>query len=117
MGYDRGDSFPFDFEPNGFPFGSKSNGKLSLRSYPIQCERNYKYSFLSVTYTLTRILPNIGKIPFLSVRMHHNLNKSNRYQKNVGSKIPYIGVCSTKIGEISSKKSNFFKMRKSPINL
>ena len=21
MGYDRGDSFPFDFEPNGFPFG------------------------------------------------------------------------------------------------
>ena len=23
MGYDRGDSFPFDLEPNGFPFGSK----------------------------------------------------------------------------------------------
>ena len=21
MGYDRGDSFLFDFEPNGFPFG------------------------------------------------------------------------------------------------
>ena len=21
MGYDRGDSFPFDFEPNGIPFG------------------------------------------------------------------------------------------------
>ena len=21
MGYDRGDSFPFDFEPNGSPFG------------------------------------------------------------------------------------------------
>ena len=29
MGYDRGDSFPFDFKPNGIPFGSKSNGKLS----------------------------------------------------------------------------------------
>jgi len=27
MGYDRGDSFPFDFEPNGIPFGSKSKGK------------------------------------------------------------------------------------------
>ena len=25
-GYDRGDSFPFDFEPNGNPFGSKSKG-------------------------------------------------------------------------------------------
>ena len=47
MGYDRGDSFSFDFEPNGFPFGSKSKGKLSPRSYPIQCERNWKYSFLS----------------------------------------------------------------------
>ena len=33
MGYDRGDSFPFDLEPNGFPFGSKSKGKLSPRSY------------------------------------------------------------------------------------
>ena len=48
MGYDRGNSFPFDFEPNGFPFGSKSKGKLSPRSYPIQCERKWKYSFLIV---------------------------------------------------------------------
>ena len=24
MGYDRGDSFPFDFEPNGFLFGSEN---------------------------------------------------------------------------------------------
>ena len=31
MGYDYGDSFPLDFEPNGISFGSKS-----------------KYSFLSV---------------------------------------------------------------------
>ena len=48
MGYDRGDSFPFDFEPNGISLGSKSKGKLSLRSYPIQCGRKWKYSFLSV---------------------------------------------------------------------
>ena len=47
MGYDRGDSFPFDFELNGIPFGSKSKGKLSLRSYPIQCERKWIHSFLS----------------------------------------------------------------------
>ena len=39
MGYDRGDSFPLDFEPNGIPFGSKSKGKLSPRSYRIQCEK------------------------------------------------------------------------------
>ena len=49
MGYDRDDNFPFDFKPNGIPFGSKSKGKLSPRSYPIQCERNWKDSFLSVT--------------------------------------------------------------------
>ena len=48
MGYDRGDSFPFYFEPTGIPFGSKSKGKLSPRSYPIQCERKWNYSFLSV---------------------------------------------------------------------
>ena len=47
MGYDRGDSFPFDFEPNGITFGSKSKGKLSPRSHPIQCERKWKYNFLS----------------------------------------------------------------------
>ena len=45
MGYDRGDSFPLDFEPNGIPFSSKLKGKLSPRSYPIQCER--ESSFLS----------------------------------------------------------------------
>ena len=48
MGYDRGDSFPFDFEPNGIPFGSKWKGKLSPRSYPIQFERKYKSSFPGV---------------------------------------------------------------------
>ena len=48
MGYNRGDSFPFDFEPNGISFGSKSKGKLSPRSYPIQCERKWNTIFLSV---------------------------------------------------------------------
>ena len=28
MGYDRGDSFPLNFEPNGIPLGSKWKGKL-----------------------------------------------------------------------------------------
>ena len=51
MGYDRGDSFSFDFEPNGIPFGSKSKGKLSPRSHPNQCEMKWKHSFLSVRYT------------------------------------------------------------------
>ena len=47
MGYYYGDSFPFDFEPNGKPFGSKSKGKLSPRSYPIQVERKWNTSFLN----------------------------------------------------------------------
>ena len=48
MEYDRGDSFSFDFEPNGFPFGPKSKGKLSPRSYPIEFEWKSNKSFLSV---------------------------------------------------------------------
>ena len=48
MGYDHGDSFPVDFEPNGNPFGSKLKGKLSPRSYPIQFERKWNSSFLSI---------------------------------------------------------------------
>ena len=48
MRYSRGDSFPLDFEPNGIPFGSKSKGKLSPRSYPTLFERKWKHSFLSV---------------------------------------------------------------------
>ena len=44
----RSDSgFPFDFEPNGFPFGSKSKGKLSPRSCPIEFHRKWNVSFLS----------------------------------------------------------------------
>ena len=53
MGYDRGDSFPNDFKPNGIPFGSKSKGKLSPRSYPIQFERNWNTSFLSAPASRT----------------------------------------------------------------
>ena len=59
MEYDRGDSFPFDFEPNGIPFGSKSKGKLSLRSYPIQCERKWKHNFLSAAAGLIKYLDNL----------------------------------------------------------
>ena len=39
MGYDRDDSVPFDFEPNGIPLNSKSKGTLSTRLYPIRFER------------------------------------------------------------------------------
>ena len=58
-GYDRGDSIPLDFESNGIPFGLKLKGELSPRLYPIQCERKWKYSFLSVVYCgLYRLLAN-----------------------------------------------------------
>ena len=48
MGYDRGDSLPFNFlNQMEFQLCLKSKGKLSPRSYPIQCERKWKDSFLS----------------------------------------------------------------------
>ena len=52
MGYDRGDSFPLDFEPNGIPFGSISKGKPSPRSYPIQFVKKWKSSYFSIEYIL-----------------------------------------------------------------
>ena len=30
MGYDRGDSFPFDFEPNGIQFGSENRKEKNM---------------------------------------------------------------------------------------
>ena len=54
MGYDRGDSFHFDFEKNGIPFSSKSKIRLSPRSYPIQFERKWKSIFLSVDNLVRR---------------------------------------------------------------
>ena len=67
MGYGHGDSFPFDFEPNGIPFGSKSKGKLSLRLYPIQCE--WKYSFQSE--------PKLFQFFNRRTLVYESLNKSN----------------------------------------
>ena len=70
MGYNRGDNFPFDFEPNGFPFDLKSKEKLSPRSHPIQFERKWKYSFLSVDdYFLHLIIINPGR-PLLLLYMY-----------------------------------------------
>ena len=65
MGYDRSDSFPFDFEPNGIPFDSKSKGKLSPRSYPIQSERKCKYSFLSEAAPHTLEIYAVNNIFFI----------------------------------------------------
>ena len=55
MEYDRGDSFPFNFERNRIPFGSKSKEKLSPRSYPIQYERKWRHSFLGVARVYRRL--------------------------------------------------------------
>ena len=51
MGNDRGDSFPIDLNQMEFHLGSKLKGKLSRRSYPIQYERKWNTSFLSVLFS------------------------------------------------------------------
>ena len=47
MEYDRDDTFPFDFEPNGIQSGSELKIKLSPRSYSIQFRNKWKSIFLS----------------------------------------------------------------------
>ena len=62
MGYDRGDSFLFDFEPNGNSFGSKSNEKLSVQTHPIQFDRKLNSSFIigrSILRTEERFLARV----------------------------------------------------------
>ena len=90
MGYDRGDSFPFDFESNGFPFGSKSKGKLSPRSYPIQCERKWKCSFLSVYFPagLLCILGLISSLPSLAILCHRTFQSLD----SLGTMGPWMAV-------------------------
>ena len=69
MGYNRGDSFPFDFEPNGNIFGSKSKGKLSPQSYPIQCEGKWKYNFFQCTRLHNLIF--LGRYDRITVRVNY----------------------------------------------
>ena len=64
MEYDRGESFLFDFEPNGIPFGSenrKENCHPPIISHSIKKEREYEsfLSVLTVTYTLAAIGNNV----------------------------------------------------------
>ena len=59
MGYGCGDSFYFNFVPNGIPFGSKSKGNLSPQPYPIRFEGKWKYSFLSVPFKCEGISPHV----------------------------------------------------------
>ena len=56
MGYDRGDSFPFGFEPDGIQFGSKSKGKLSPRSFNVKGIGNIVLS----VYSIATILRMVG---------------------------------------------------------
>ena len=40
MGYDRGDSFSFDFEPNGIPFGSNRKENCHHDHIPFNVKGN-----------------------------------------------------------------------------
>ena len=73
MGYDRGKSSTFYFEPNGNPFGSKSKGKLFPWSYPIQFERKWNTSFLSaVDFERTEIVILVKIAVELCLNTLHN---------------------------------------------
>ena len=70
MEYDRGESFPSDFEPNEILIGSKSKGKLSPRPYPIQYERKWNTSLHNVGSLRTITAPAITAF---GMCLHHVL--------------------------------------------
>ena len=86
MGYDRGDTFSFDFDLNETSFGSKLKGKLSPRSYPIQCERKWNTSFLSVPDTrLVQTLKSAGDPRHLKTGTQENNKYHDDFRYNGGS--------------------------------
>ena len=58
-------SFRYSRQPNRNLFGSKAKGKLSPRLYPIQFERKWETSFVSVIHLMT-----------LSIRLYIQRNRS-----------------------------------------
>ena len=65
--YDRSDSFPFDYEPNGIPFGSRSKGKLSVQSFPFQFERKKNLIFSVIVSKTLKNIANNGT----SIKLKH----------------------------------------------
>ena len=60
MGYDRGDSFPFDFESNGIPFGSENRkGTCHHDHIPFNVKANGNLVF-SVRAKIVGIVGTIG---------------------------------------------------------
>jgi len=74
-GIDRGDSFPFNFEPNLFPFGSKSKGKHHHDHIPFNLKvLNWKLSFWTSIWIL--VFSQYGG-PWYASRTAEKMSQSN----------------------------------------
>ena len=60
MGYDRGDSFPFDFEPNEIPFGSENRKENCHHEIiPFNVKRNGNIVFSVCIYLVVSMADSI----------------------------------------------------------
>ena len=89
MEYGSSDSFPFDFERIGIPFGPKSKGKLSPRSYSIQSEKKWNTSFLSVSQR--RLVATHGDY-FTSL-------EASQFYSNLHQKV-FILLCAERVSDV-----------------
>ena len=90
--------FSFQFsEPNGTQFGSKSKGNLSPKSYPIQCERKWKYSFLSVSRQADSKMSSEMLVPLgtMGAQLTVTPRALKRYMVPRGFRGPLIGAWDT----------------------
>ena len=55
MEYDCGDSFPFDFEPNGTPFGSDSTKRIQSSSR----SKTDIYTYIYIDANLVKLNANV----------------------------------------------------------
>ena len=73
MGYDRGDHFPFDFVPNGIPFGANAPLLSSFRATEKRCNAGLSYVQPEISVNKVLRLPKtlniLGNIFVLNVNV------------------------------------------------
>ena len=78
MGYDRGDSFPIDFEPNEIQFGSKSKGNFERNGIHLVQNRKENCPHDHIPFNVK----GNGKIVF-SVYSHESVYSQKQQRSDV----------------------------------
>ena len=77
MGYGPGDSFPFDFEPNGIQFGSKLKGNCNYDHIPFNVKGTGNIVFSVYSYSIV-VAKQCKVYDFASILVTATITSANR---------------------------------------